>query len=148
LHQPGSIFRYLGRQLLEGRETYVVAFAQRPDTTRLEAWASDGKKTVRMLVQGVAWIDPTTYQIIRMRTDLLAPRPDINLERQTTEIRFAEVHFKALPAAFWLPHEVVVTVNIFGQTYRNTHHYSHFRLFKVETLQIPKAKQGAPGKPN
>jgi hypothetical protein len=144
LHQAGSAFRYLGQQLLEGRETYVVAFAQRLETTRLEAWASDGVKAVRVLAQGVDWIDPTTYQIIRMRTDLLAPRPDIDLERQTTEIRFAEVHFKALPAAFWLPHEVVVTVKIFGQTYRNTHRYSHFRLFKVETLQIPEGKQHSP----
>jgi len=145
LHQPGSTFRYLGRQLLEGRKTYVVAFAQRLETTRLEAWASNGVKSARVLAQGVAWIDPTTYQIIRMRTDLLAPRPDINLERQTTEIRFAEVHFKALPSAFWLPHEVVVTVKIFGQTYRNTHRYSHFRLFRVETMETLKPKQGTPG---
>jgi hypothetical protein len=76
-----------------------------------------------------------------MRTDLLAPRPDVHLERQTTEIRFAEVHLKTLPGAYWLPDEVVVTVSIFGETYRNTHLYSHFKLFKVETQESPEVKR-------
>ena len=140
-HQNGSAFRYLGRQHSDKRETYVVAFAQRPVTTRLVEWVANGEKTAAVLLQGVAWIDPTTYQIIRMRTDLLAPRPDVHLERQSTEIRFAEVHLKTLPSAFWLPDEVVVNVSIFGETYRNTHRYSHFRLFKVETQEIPEVKR-------
>jgi hypothetical protein len=147
VHQNGSAFRYLGRQHIDKRETYVVAFAQRPVTTRLVGWVANGEKTAAVLLQGVAWIDPTTYQIIRMRTDLLAPRPDVHLERQSTEIRFAEVHLKTLPGAFWLPGEVVVTVSIFGETYRNTHRYSHFRLFKVETQETPEAKQPTPGEP-
>jgi len=145
LHQDGSAFRYLGRQLIDKRETYVVAFAQRPAATRLAERVGNGGKTAAVLLQGVAWVDPTTYQIIRMRTDLLAPRPDIHLERQSTEIRFAQVHFKTLPGAFWLPGEVVVTVNIHGQIYRNTHRYSHFRLFKVETQGIQETKQHTPG---
>jgi hypothetical protein len=145
VHQDGSAFRYLGRQHVDKRETYVVAFAQRPVATRLAEWVGNGEKTAAVLLQGVAWIDPTTYQIIRIRTDLLAPRPDVHLERQSTEIRFAEVHLKTLPGAFWLPGEVVVTVDIYGQIYRNTHHYSHFRLFKVETQGIPEAKQHTPG---
>ena len=147
VHQDGSAFRYLGRQLIDKRETYVAAFAQRPVATRLVEWVGNGEKTAAVLLQGVAWIDPTTYQIIRMRTDLLAPRPDVHLERQSTEIRFAEVHLKTLPGAFWLPGEVVVTVSIFGETYRNTHRYSHFRLFKVETQETPEAKQPTPGEP-
>jgi len=147
MHQDGSAFRYLGRQHIDKRETYVVAFAQRPVATRLVEWVGNGEKTGAVLLQGVAWIDPTTYQIIRMRTDLLAPRPDIHLERQSTEIRFAEVHLKTLPGAFWLPGEVVVTVKFFGEIYRNTHHYSHFRLFKVETQEIPEAKQHTPAEP-
>ena len=144
LHQDGSTFRYLGRQSIEKRETYVVAFAQRPGATRLVAWVSDGRKMAAVLLQGVAWIDPTTYQIIRMHTYLLAPRPDIHLEKQSTEIRFAEVHFKTIAGAFWLPEEVVVNVNFFGEVYRNTHRYSQFRLFNVETQEVPAAKQQAP----
>ena len=141
VHQEGSAFRFLGRQHIDKRETYVVAFAQRPVATRLVGWVSNGEKTAAVLLQGVAWIDPTTCQIIRMRTDLLAPPPDVHLGRQSTEIRFAEVHLKTLPGAFWLPDEVVVTVSFFGEIYRNTHRYSHFRLFKVETQEIPEVKR-------
>jgi hypothetical protein len=147
-HQDGSAFRYLGRQRIDKRETYVVAFAQRPAVTGLVGWVYNGEKMAAVMLQGVAWIDPTTYQIIRMRTDLLEPRPDIHLERQSTEIRFAEVHIKPLPGAFWLPDKVVVNVSFFGEIYRNTHRYSHFQLFKVETHIIPEAKPPTPGEPN
>jgi hypothetical protein len=34
-HQTLAAFRYLGRQQLDRREMYVVAFAQRPDAARL-----------------------------------------------------------------------------------------------------------------
>ena len=58
-----------------------------------------------------------------------------------------EVHFKTIAGAFWLPEEVVVNLNFFGEIYRNTHHYSQFRLFNVETQEIPGSKQQAPGAP-
>jgi hypothetical protein len=155
-----AFFRYLGRQKLNGQETEVIAFAQRP------GWASstfqiiaEGQSTT-VLVQGLAWIDSMTGQIIRMRTDLLAPRPDLGLASDTSVIDFGEVRFPEKPSiVLWLPQNVTVTarwrgestvtttVNRSGgddekingpvkwgyQTYRNIHHYSDFRLFGSES---------------
>jgi hypothetical protein len=69
-----------------------------------------------------------------MRIDLLAPRTDVQLFRQTTEIWFNEVHFKDSPQAFWLPREVMVTVEWGGRNYRNRHLYSEYLVFSVESL--------------
>jgi hypothetical protein len=33
-----------------------------------------------MLIQGVAWVEKVNFQIIRMRMDLLASRPEIGLQ--------------------------------------------------------------------
>ncbi len=134
-YQNGAEFRYLGRQALDGREYCVVAFAQRPDTARMTGRFKADDASAIILLQGLAWIDPTTYQIARLRTDLLAPQSKVRLQRQTTEIQFKEVAFKEVTRAFWLPEEVAVTVDWRGRIYRNLHRYSGFRLFNVDAKE-------------
>ena len=138
-YQRGARFRLLGRQQISGHETWAIAFAQSPEMAqRIGRFDVDGK-SVPLLVQGIAWIDRDTYQIVRMRTDLLTSPPKSRLKRQTTEIQFGEVHFKGLPTALWLPREVTVTVEWKGRRFRNFHRYSDFRVFKVETEERRKA---------
>ena len=55
------------------------------------------------------------------------------MNRETTEVRYAEVHFKNASSSFWLPREVVVTVEWKDKLVRNAHRYSDFHLFNVET---------------
>jgi hypothetical protein len=145
-YQNGAKFRYLGRQSLGGKNLYVVAFAQNPQTARTEERFSTDNASALILTQGVAWIDPTNYQIVRIRTDLLAPQPKVRLQRQTTEIQFQEVSFKEVASALWLPQEVSVTVDWRGRVYRNWHRYSDFKLFNVETKENrkPLALPGPP----
>jgi tetratricopeptide (TPR) repeat protein len=138
-YQRGARFRLLGRQQANKHETWAIAFAQQPEMAqRIGRFDVDGK-SVPLLVQGIAWIDRDTYQIVRMRTDLLMSPPKSRLKRQTTEIQFGEVRFKEFPAALWLPREVTVTVEWKGRTFRNFHRYSDFRVFKVETEERRKA---------
>jgi len=132
-YQSGSSLRYLGRQVLDGRDTHVVAFAQRAETAKMIERFNTEDASVLVLLQGVAWIDAATYRIIRMRTDLLKPPPRVRLERQTTEIRFQQVPFREIATALWLPQEVAVTVDWKGKTFRNAHRYSDFKLFNVAT---------------
>jgi hypothetical protein len=87
----------------------------------------------------VAWIDPTNFQILRLRTDLLAPQSEIRLQKQTTEIHFQKVSFKEIATAFWVPQEVSVIVDWKGRVYRNWHRYSDYKLFNVETKEERKA---------
>ena len=54
-----------------------MAFAQKP------GWATSPDnvvykgRSVRILYQGTAWIDEASFRVVRLRTDLLAPHPDI-----------------------------------------------------------------------
>jgi tetratricopeptide (TPR) repeat protein len=153
-YQKGAGFRYLGRQFLEGQDLLVVAFAQKPGVARSTERFRTNDGSTLIFVQGVAWIDPTNFQIVRLRTDLLAPYSEIQLQRQTTEIQFQEVPFKGVGKAFWLPQQVGVTVNWKGRTYRNQHRYSDYKLFNVETkeerkslsLSAPLGQQKQPGR--
>lgn len=135
VYQDGASFRYLGRQLLDGEDLHVIAFAQEPATARtMERFVADDESAL-ILIQGLAWIHPKTFQIVRLRTDLLSPQANVRLQRQTTEIQFREVSFKEVAVAFWLPEEVAVTVDWKGRVYRNMHRYSDFKLFNVEAKE-------------
>jgi hypothetical protein len=135
--QSAARFRYLGQQTNGGLRCYVVAFAQKPGwATFTGTFVLDGI-SVRILYQGIVWIDKASFRIVRLRMDLLSPRPDIGLERQTTELHFGETRLPQTASPLWLPQEVVVTTEIKKQLLRNVHYYSGYRLFKVETKILP-----------
>jgi VWFA-related protein len=130
--QFGSRFRYLGRERAESR-AYVIAFAQRPGVADVvgEFGPTAMRPGAQLLYQGFAWVDPQTYQIVRMKTDLLAPRDDVMLARVSSEIWFNEMHFKTIAEAFWLPQEVEVALEFNGKLYRNRHRYSDYQVLTV-----------------
>ena len=139
-YQRQADFRYLGRQKLNDRDAYVIAFAQQPAKARLNGTFKSGSLSLTTFSQGLAWIDPSTHQIVRLRSDLLKPLLEVNLERQTTEISYGEVHFKGISAGFWVPQQVVVAVDWNGKHLRNEHRYSEFRVFNVDAIE----KRGKP----
>ena len=117
----------------------VVAYAQKPETTRLKARLTTHLGSAPLLFQGIAWIDPSNYQIVRLRNDLLGPVPRLYLERQTTEIQYEKVKFRQGANDFWLPQKITVAIDFSDNLYRNIHSYSNFRLFSVETRQEVKS---------
>ncbi|MBZ5496064.1 MAG: hypothetical protein LAP85_06645 [Acidobacteriia bacterium] len=144
-YQSSSRFRYLGRQRSEPNY-FAIAFAQRPETGICFGTFRVGERMlpIPLLYQGLAWVDPLTYQIVRLRTDLLAPRSDVGLTRQTSEIWLSEVRFTTVTKTFWLPREVLVTVSSLGQIFRNRHRYSDYQVFLVEShdkIEPPKVKK-------
>jgi tetratricopeptide (TPR) repeat protein len=128
-------FRYLGRQKSDGRECYVVAFAQYPGKARVAGAFRVNGAPKSTYFQGVAWIDVGNYEIVRLRQDLLTPLPEIRLERQMTEIDFGAVRFKKFTEEFWLPQRVTVAVDWSGKRLRNEHRYSNFELFSVSATE-------------
>jgi hypothetical protein len=130
---------------VNGNDLLVVAFAQKPEITRIKARFSTDQGSAAILFQGVVWIDPSNYQIVRLRNDLLSPIPKLRLQRQTTAIRYQQVHFKEVARVFWVPEEIEVTIDLKGRLYRNLHSYSDFRLFNVEAKEEQKAASAPPG---
>ncbi len=142
-YRSESTFRYLGRQKVSGRSTFVVAFAQIPGKAHLNGNFRRGATSIPTYSQGLAWIDTTSYQIVRLHTDLLTPLPDLKLDRVVMNVDFNEVHFKQVKEVLWLPQEVTVTLNWNGRELRNTHDYSDFKIFNVEASE----KIGRPKEP-
>ncbi|MGA2982600.1 MAG: hypothetical protein ABSG32_02230 [Terriglobia bacterium] len=130
-YQSGAKFRHLGRAHGNGTNYDVVAFAQVPAKAMMCERFSTPDARVLVLHQGLAWIDPHDSRIVRLRTDLLVPMPNVRLQRETTEISYALVRFKDVPTPLSLPAQVTVTVQWKGATFQNQHQYSDFKLFNT-----------------
>jgi VWFA-related protein len=131
-HQFGCNFRYLGRQRSEPY-AHVIAFAQKPGISDIVGTFTSVLRPApaRLLYQGFAWVDPRSHQIVRLHEGLLAPRNDAYLAVANSDIWYNEVRFQTVALPFWMPREVVVTLQFSGQQFRNRHRYSDYQVFSV-----------------
>ena len=135
--QRRSRFRYFGTQAIRNRDCHIVGFAQDPERARSGGgFIIDGRSVV-VLLQGLAWIDSETFQVLRITTWLLAPRTDIGLTSQDSTVDFYPVQPKGYDGVLWLPRDVKVRIVYQGYSVRNTHQYSNFKLFRVKSTIKP-----------
>jgi VWFA-related protein len=148
-HQNSS-FRYLGKQT-SGSRAHIIVFAQKPETGGYLFNYRDttSGESTPLPLQGMVWLDPDTYQILRIRTNLLAEGEQSIISKQTTDIQFGEVQFDGIPQKVWLPREVRVDITSSTKNYLNYHRYSDYKLFSTNNeFKIDKLKnrQLMPGK--
>jgi VWFA-related protein len=124
-----SRFRYLGEQQIDGRKAFVAAFAQIPGAVRIPGNIFTPGKDVPMLLQGIVWIDEENDQILQLRTDLLAPRPEIRLLTQTALIHFGPVRIPQFDMMLWLPHHVDAHSEVHGEDIHEQHTFSKVHMF-------------------
>jgi hypothetical protein len=135
-NQGESRFRYLGQQQTDGRSAYVIGFAQIPGLTESPARIQVDRESIPMLLQGIAWVDQSDFRILRLRTDLLAPQPEIQVQKQTANILFGKVNIAQLESTLWLPQSVNLEIEARGQTLHEEHKYSKYRLYQAKSKII------------
>jgi hypothetical protein len=136
-HQPDSSFRYFGMEAIRKRECHVVAFAQVPERVHTIGLFIVRGKTAALLTQGLAWIDSETFQLLRVTIWLLAPRGDVGLKSVISTVDFFPDQPSGTERTLWLPRDVTVVGTYQGVTFHNKHHYSDFKLFRVESTIKP-----------
>jgi hypothetical protein len=145
---PGNLqasrFRYVGVQKIGNRETYVLAFAQIPDNNGLGAVIESSYGSCSTPIQGVAWIDQSTFQIVRMQTDLLTPLPGIELNQLRSITEYGAVRISALSLMLWLPTDVEIRWQTAYRAEEEAHLYSHYRMFQSTARILPAGESPAP----
>jgi VWFA-related protein len=130
-------FRYLGQQNIDGRKTFVVAFAQKPEQVKVPVHFMFGGKPFPVFFQGVLWIDQSTSSIALIRTDLLGSLSNLPLERLTTELRFSPVRIHDFGETFWLPRELHIAVQQTTAAAEEDHRYSDYHLYHASIRMVP-----------
>jgi hypothetical protein len=136
-NQVESHFRYLGQQQMNGHNTFVIGFAQIPGLVESPGEIVSIGGSIPMLLQGIAWIDKSDFRIVRLRTDLLAPRPEVGLQKQTAKIEFGPVQIIATTTMdLWLPYAVEIEMESPDRLVFEQHKYSGYRLYQVKSKML------------
>jgi VWFA-related protein len=125
-YRKESRFRFLGRVTVDGQDLFVVAFAERPESTL--SLSDIAASEDHAPLQGIAWFDAES-RLVRLRTDLIGPSAGLPLAGLTTDMALVPVNFPSLGATLWLPASVTVDGVLGAGEFHTVHHYSGYRPY-------------------
>jgi hypothetical protein len=111
-----------------------VRFEHIPGTESTCALALQ-EKIYPLDMQGTAWIDNETGVIQKISARLSAPMKDINIHEFSVEVIYKPQSFHPEPETKWLPSTVAIDLHTARQHWRNTHHFSQYKQFTVQSSQ-------------
>lgn len=136
-------------QTLDGRSLVPVHFAHILGARTPAALALRGRE-FPLDLEGTAWLDPNSGQVVRMDAGLEHEMTDVGLK--LLKIR---VDYQPSPKStdhFMVPAKAVVDLETPRQHWRNTHTFHNYKLFSTEANQDPavkvKASKDNPADPN
>jgi len=119
----------------EGHAAWQVHFVQRPDRPgRILSYSAGGKYS-SLALKGRAWVDPGTFQLLRLESQLVQPVKELGLTEEHIVISYQPVQFRVLDQQLWLPQIAELYVERQAHRYYRRHTFSDFQLFTVETMQ-------------
>ena len=86
-------------------------------------------------LQGTAWVDPGSGEVSKISARLRVPMKDINVEDFRIDVVYKPQSFPSEPEARTLPARAVIEVHTALQHWRNTHSYSQYKRFSVESAE-------------
>ena len=127
-----------GQTYLQGKPAWQLRFEEVSDPT--ERFAVIQIKNIQywMRFEGRAWISADDYHVLRLKTDLVAPIPEISLQLKHSDVAYAPVEFASHKLRIWLPESASNGICYRGRCYQRVHRFSHFQLFQVDTEQRTK----------
>lgn len=127
---------------------YEITFQQRMDRPNTMSEFRVGNQSYNIYLKGTAFVDPNTFQILHLETDLMKPIPELTLDAEHQSIDYGPVAFVAHNDNLWLPQLAEITVHFHNKEFNERHTYSSYRLFLVETGQKISKLPTPPPSPN
>jgi hypothetical protein len=131
-YSPSFQFSSLGDETLDGKVMHVVAFKHIPGTRTPAALSLRGRE-YGLELSGKAWIDPQSAAVVRITATIGDSMQDVGLKSMQTEVDYAPVKFQAGSALLRFPVKATVEVETPRQHWRNTHSFSDYQMFSVDT---------------
>jgi len=133
-YAAGFRFSSDGEELVNGRRLTKVHFEQIHNTRALVALALRGRE-YPLELSGTAWVDPQTGTISRISAAVENGTIDIGIKSLHVDVEYAPVGFHGIEVAYWYPAEAQVEVETPHQHWRNSHRFTDYKRFSVDTKQ-------------
>jgi hypothetical protein len=85
-----------------------------------------------LLWRGTAFIDPKSFEVVRIQAGLGTSMAETGLLKLDADVSYSDVVFNQT-VHFWLPSRAVIEAETRRQHWRNTHLFSNYKRFEVET---------------
>jgi tetratricopeptide (TPR) repeat protein len=119
----------------KGHPTWLVQFEEKKNDLNPFRSYVIGGFSYPLQLTGRAWIDASTYQVLRLESDLLKPVERIHLTREHIAIEFASVKFRTRDEQLWLPQTAELYVEWNGHRFYRRHTFSNFKIFSTESTE-------------
>ncbi|MGH9574465.1 MAG: tetratricopeptide repeat protein [Candidatus Acidiferrales bacterium] len=124
-----------GQGELQGRSAWIIDFRQKDNRpSRLRTYRIDSK-VYPVSLEGRAWIDTETFQVVRLETDMIHPMPEIQLLRDYIRVDYKPVQFQGEKVVLWLPSTADMYFDFHHERYHRHENLSRYRLFSVGATQ-------------
>jgi hypothetical protein len=133
-YSAGFQFAALGEESINGRMLAKIRFQHVPGMRSPLALAVRGRE-YPLDIHGTAWIDPATGTIAKLTADIDSGMEDVGLRAMHSEMRYAPVSFHNSAETIWLPEQAVIEVESRHERWRNTHQFSSYKRFAVDTKE-------------
>jgi Flp pilus assembly protein TadD len=148
LLQPSdrSNFRYQCEGITQLRSEAVWRIRFQEESTEVlgvRRWKRNGM-IYNVPFKGRLWISQSTYDVLRVETDLLAPMSKLQLTRDHLRVDYGPVKFDRGNQTLWLPWDAEMFMELRGKRYHHRHYLSDYRLFEVDTTNKISQPKNAP----
>ncbi|MBZ5658671.1 MAG: hypothetical protein LAO56_25810 [Acidobacteriia bacterium] len=125
-------FTAQGDEVVAGHLLSKISFQHVRGTRSVAALALRGKE-YPLEVSGTAWIDPQTAVIQKIAAEIGDTMQDVGLKTLRSEVQYAPVPFRGMKETYWFPSQATVEVETPRQHWRNTHRFTDYKRFSVDT---------------
>jgi hypothetical protein len=125
-------FQAMPDETVAGRHLNVVQFTHIPGTRTPAALAVRGREFPLELT-GTAWIEPGTGQVAKLQIALAKDMSDVGLKSLSAEIDYDPIQLPGWSQPYRFPSVATVEVATLRQSWRNIHHFTHYKRFVVDT---------------
>lgn len=131
-YQGSFEYQYDGEEMVEGRNLMKIAFRHIRGRRSTSVLHLKGKN-YPLELKGIAWIDPESNNINRIRAELIGPLEVVGLQAFNSDVRYIPMQFESKSPTFWMPETATVEVMTRKQRWRNVHRFEDYRLFSVSS---------------
>jgi len=115
--------------------SWQIHFQQKSDRIPTLQSYTEGGHTAPVALKGRAWISATSYQLVRLESDLVRPPLGVHLKTEHVVIEYGPVLFRQKSVTLWLPQSADIFFDWHDKRIHRHHSFSDFLLFSVDEKQ-------------
>jgi Flp pilus assembly protein TadD len=141
-------YRCEGLASIRGKASWQIRFQENKNSsTAVRLWQREGK-LFPIPIKGRIWLSSTSFDVLRIETDLLEPVQLLGLTRDHLLVDYGPVSFTSTNTTLWLPWSAEMHMELRGRRFHHKHYLTDYMLFGVDTNhKIGKPKNAPPPAP-